>query len=160
MRIYYVPMKILFAAISITAVAAAVMLFVLAAIKSRKAYIGKAVICCCIFAASAVGFALSSDTVRDDKISEVHVTVSPVKGTEAPEPSIDPTLAPSAPAQAQGAYEQAVGRISFICRHARRHRAYPRIIAYGFRRATRQLPPDILRAESAIHNKKTAHRNR
>lgn len=40
MRIYYVPMKILFAAISITAVAAAVMLFVLAAIKSRKAYIG------------------------------------------------------------------------------------------------------------------------
>lgn len=105
MRIYYVPMKILFAAISITAVAAAVMLFVLAAIKSRKAYIGKAVICCCIFAASAVGFALSSYTVRDDKISEVHVTVSPVKGTEAPEPSIDPTLAPSAPAQAQGAYE-------------------------------------------------------
>ena len=105
MRIYYVPMKILFAAISITAVAAAVMLFVLAAIKSRKAYIGKAVICCCIFAASAVGFALSSDTVRDDKISEVHVTVSPVKGTEAPESSIDPTLAPSAPAQAQGAYE-------------------------------------------------------
>lgn len=101
MRIYYVPMKILFAAISITAVAAAVMLFVLAAIKSRKAYIGKAVICCCIFAASAVGFALSSDTVRDDKISEVHVTVSPVKGTEA----IDPTLAPSTPAQAQGAYE-------------------------------------------------------
>ena len=96
-------MKILFAAISITAVAAAVMLFVLAAIKSRKVYIGKAVICCCIFAASAVGFALSSDTVRDDKISEVHVTVSPVKGTEAPEPSIDPTLAPSAPAQAQGA---------------------------------------------------------
>lgn len=106
MRIYYTAMKTLFAAIFIIAVAAAVMLFVLAAIKSRKAYIGKAVICCCIFAASAVGFALSSDTVRDDKISEVHVTVSPVKGTEAPEPSsIDPTLAPSAPAQAQGAYE-------------------------------------------------------
>lgn len=105
MRIYYIVMKILFAAISITAVAAAVMLFVLAAIKSRKAYIGKAVICCCIFAASAVGFTLSSDTVRDDKISEVHVTVSPMKGTEAPEPSIDPTFAPSAPVQAQGAYE-------------------------------------------------------
>lgn len=105
MRIYYIVMKILFAAISIFAVAAAVMLFVLAAIKSRKAYIVKAVICCCIFAASAVGFTLSSDTVRDDKISEVHVTVSPVKGTEAPEPSIDPTLAPSAPVQAQGAYE-------------------------------------------------------
>lgn len=80
MRIYYVPMKILFAAISITAVAAAVMLFVLAAIKSRKAYIGKAVICCCIFAASAVGFALSSDTVRDDKISRVHGHRKPGEG--------------------------------------------------------------------------------
>ena len=42
MRIYYIVMKILFAAISIVAVATAVMLFVLAAIKSRKAYIGKA----------------------------------------------------------------------------------------------------------------------
>jgi hypothetical protein len=44
---------------------------------------------------------------------------------------------------------QAAGRISFICRHARRHRAYPRIIAYGFKRATRQLPPGIPRAENA-----------
>lgn len=158
MRIYYVPMKILFAAISITAVAAAVMLFVLAAIKSRKAYIGKAVICCCIFAASAVGFALSSDTVRDDKISEVHVTVSPVKGTEAPESSIVTQRSlRRLLRRLRALMRQAAGRISFICRHARRHRAYPRIIAYGFKRATRQLPPGIPRAENAIHNKKTAH---
>lgn len=160
MRIYYIVMKILFAAISIVAAAAAVMLFVLAAIKSRKAYIGKAVICCCIFAASAVGFALSSDTVRDDKISEVHVTVSPVNGTEAPEPILTQRSLRRLLRRLRALMKQAVGRISFICRHARLPRAYPRIIAYGFKRATRQLPPGIPRAENAIHNKKTAHRNR
>lgn len=53
-------MKILFAAISITAFAAAAVFAVLA-IKSRhRAHVGRAVICCCILAVSTVGFVIST----------------------------------------------------------------------------------------------------
>lgn len=100
MRIYYIVMKILFAAISIVAVAAAVMLFVLAAIKSRKAYIGKAVICCCILAISAAGWCFTPPRSPVGGTGEVHVTVAPVSG----EPATIPSEAPPSPAAAQGAY--------------------------------------------------------
>lgn len=157
MRIYYIVMKILFAAISIVAAAAAVAFAVLAAAKRRKAHVFQAAVCCCILAISAAGWCFTPPRSPVGGTGEVHVTVAPVSG----EPATIYRLKRRRPLRLLRALTQrAQSRISFICRHARRHRAYPRIIAYGFKRATRQLPPGIPRAENAIHNKKTAHRNR
>ena len=144
MRIYYIVMKILFAAISIVAAAAAVAFAVLAAAKRRKAHVFQAAVCCCILAISAAGWCFT-----------------PPRSPLCPVSRQLYRLKRRRPLRLLRALTQrAQSRISFICRHARRHRAYPRIIAYGFKRATRQLPPGIPRAENAIHNKKAAHRNR
>lgn len=149
MRIYYIVMKILFAAISIVAAAAAVAFAVLAAAKRRKAHVFQAAVCCCILAISAAGWCFTPPRSPVGGTGEVHVTVSPVSG----EPATN-RLKRRRPLRLLRALTQrAQSRISFICPTVRLPRAYPMIIAYGFRRATRQLPPDIFRAESA--NRKT-----
>lgn len=100
MRIYYIRMKILFAAISIIAAASAVAFSVLFAAKREKRQIARFAVCCCILAVAAVGYFLTPPQSTPDTASEVHVTVSPVKGSPAPVQD----NAPSAPVQAQGAY--------------------------------------------------------
>lgn len=97
-------MKILFVVISIAALVTAAVFTVLA-IKSRsKTQIGRAVICCCMIAVSAIGFTLSGPISNKTKPDSVHVTVSPVKGTPVPVQTVSPSAEPSAPAQAHGAY--------------------------------------------------------
>ena len=102
--IYYIRMNILFAVISIAAFLAEAVFAVLAIRSRSKACIGRAVICCCILAASVVGFTLSAPGGDTAKPASVHVTVSPVKGTPAPVQTDAPSAEPSAPAQAQGTY--------------------------------------------------------
>ena len=99
MRIYYIVMKILFAAISIVAAAAAVAFAVLAAAKRRKAHVFQAAVCC-ILAISAAGWCFTPPRSPVGGTGEVHVTVAPVSG----EPATIPSEAPPSPAAAQGAY--------------------------------------------------------
>lgn len=100
MRIYYIVMKILFAAISIVAAAAAVAFAVLAAAKRRKAHVFQAAVCCCILAISAAGWCFIPPRSPVGGTGEVHVTVATVSG----EPATIPSEAPPSPAAAQGAY--------------------------------------------------------
>ncbi len=96
LRIYYAFMKILFAAIFITALIAAAV-FAAAAFKRRcREQMLRAAVCCCIAACSALGFALSAP-LPDAAVSAVHVTVIPAEHTPLPSET-------KAPAQAQGAY--------------------------------------------------------
>ena len=104
LRIYYIRMKILFAAISITAFAAAAVFAVLAIKSRRRAHVGRAVICCCILAVSTVGFVISPPNERAEAVSAVHVTVSPVRGTSAPAETDTPADQTAAPVQLQGSY--------------------------------------------------------
>ncbi len=104
LRIYYNRMKILFAVISISAFAAALIFAVLAIRHRSKVHIGRAVICCCILAVSVMGFTLSAPRADAAKPTSVYVTVSSVKGTPAPVQSDAPSADPSAPAQTQGEY--------------------------------------------------------
>lgn len=97
-------MKIIFVIISITAIAAATVFAVLAIRSRSKLQIVRAVACCCILAASAVGFILSSPSESSEKTSSVHVTVSPLADAAAPTEASTPSAEPSAPAQAHGEY--------------------------------------------------------
>ena len=97
-------MKILFAAISITAFAAAAVFAVLAIKSRRRAHVGRAVICCCILAVSTVGFVISPPNERAEAVSAVHVTVSPVRGIYAPAETDTPADQTAAPVQLQGSY--------------------------------------------------------
>ena len=87
-------MKVLFAAISITAFAAAAV-FAMLAIKSRhRAHVGRAVIC----------FVISPPNEMAEAVSAVHVTVSPVRDTSAPAETDTPVDQTPAPVKLQGSY--------------------------------------------------------
>lgn len=90
-------MKILFAVILIVSLIAAAVFAVLAVKARERQHVLRVVICCCMAALSALGFAMSAADTGDASVSAVHVTVSPVENTPVPE-------ATAAPAQAQGAY--------------------------------------------------------
>ncbi len=90
-------MKILFAAIFISALIAAAVCAVLAAKRRKRELLLRAAVCCCIAACSAAGFAMSSPQAHEAAVSAVHVTVSPFEGTPAP-------LETAGDMQAQGAY--------------------------------------------------------